>query len=169
MLLGSGVSRRYRPGNERLKMTHLLTIPKAVILAAVIAALPRLRGDHVKAARWADLFAGWLAPSTGTASNVARRAWKNSNAEKGTVPVALARWTFSDLMVKVSTATATQASLRIAVTQAVDKIVAALPDVLPDGTVLDVDPQAAVSVDPHGDGIIVTAYMLERGDVRPGG
>jgi hypothetical protein len=161
-------------------MTHLLTIPKAVILAAVIAALPRLRGDHVKAARWADLFAGWLAPSTGTAttitapttgtaSNVARRAWKNSNAEKGTVPVALARWTFSDLMVKVSTATATQASLRIAVTQAVDKIVAALPDVLPDGTVLDVDPQAAVSVDPHGDGIIVTAYMLERGDVRPGG
>ena len=65
-------------------------------------------------------------------------------------------------MVKVSTATPTTASLRIATTQAVDKIVAALPD-------SDGDPQAAVSVDPHGDGVIVTAYWLEHGEVREGG
>jgi hypothetical protein len=158
-------------------------LPISVIRAAVTAALPRLRGDRAKADRWAALFCGWLAPSTGTAttitapttgtaSNVARRAWKNQKAEKGTVAVPLARWHVGDLMVKVSTATPTTASLRIATTQAVDKIVAALPAALaahdPNAT-LDADPQAAVSVDPHGDGITITAYMLDRGEVRPGG
>ena len=65
-----------------------------VIRIAVTAALPRIAGDASKVARWADLFAGWLAPSTGkataitapttgTASNVARRAWKNNAKLKG--------------------------------------------------------------------------------------
>jgi len=162
----------------RYEREHMFYLPIAVIRAAITAALPRLRGDLAKVDRWAALFCGWqatskggtiiTAPTTGTASNVARRAWKNTAALKGTVSVPLARWHVGDLMVKVSTATPTTASLRIATTQAVDKIVAALPDAL--GTmVLDADPQAAVSVDPHGDGIIVTAYMLERGEVRPGG
>ena len=148
-------------------------LPKAVIRAAIVAALPRIAGDTAKIARWLALFAGWLAPTTGTAttitapttgtaSNVARRAWKNRAGLKGTVSIPLARWNYGDLLVKQSTAIPTTASLRISVTQAVDKIVAALPD-------SDGDPQAAVSVDPHGDGVIVTAYWLEHGEVREGG
>jgi hypothetical protein len=141
--------------------------------AAVTAALPRLRGDLAKIDRWAALFCGLMAPSTGTAttitapttgtaSNVARRAWKNGDPLKGTVAVGLDRWNVSDLMVKISTAVPTVASQRIALTQAVDKIIANLP-------ATDGRPEAAVSVDPNGDGIIITAYWLELGEVRPGG
>lgn len=146
---------------------------KSEITAAVTAALPRIAGDTAKIKRWVALFAGWLAPSTGTAtaitapttgtaSNVARRAWKNSDALKGTVSVPLTRWNYSDLLVKQSTAIPTTASLRVSITQAVDKIIAALPD-------SDGDPQAAVSVDPHGEGVIVTAYWHDLGEVRDGG
>jgi hypothetical protein len=146
---------------------------KPQITAAVTAALPRIAGDAAKVARWVALFAGWLAPSTGTAttitapttgtaSNVARRAWKNQAGLKGTVSVPLARWNYSDLLVKQSTAIPTVASLRVSITQAVDKIVAALPDT--DGA-----PEAAVSVDPHGEGVIVTAYWHDLGEVRDGG
>ena len=148
-------------------------LPKSVIRAAIVAALPRIAGDTAKINRWVALFAGWLAPTTGTAttitapttgtaSNVARRAWKNRTPLKGTVSVGLDRWNVSDLMVKISTATPTVASQRISLTQAVDKIIAALPDT-------DSDPQAAVSVNPHDDGITITAYMLDRGEVRDGG
>ena len=150
-----------------------MSISIKIIRAAVIAALPRLRGDTAKADRWAALFCGLMAPSTGTAttitapttgtaSNVARRAWKNRTPLKGTVSVGLDRWNVSDLMVKISTATPTVASQRISLTQAVDKIIAALPDT--DGA-----PEAAVSVDPHGDGVIITAYWHDLGKVRDGG
>lgn len=155
---------------ERIQMNKY---GKPQITAAVTAALPRIAGDTAKIKRWVALFAGWLAPSTGTAttitapttgtaSNVARRAWKNRTPEKGTVSVPLTRWIYSDLLVKQSTATPTVASLRVSITQAVDKIVAALPDT--DGT-----PEAAVSVDPHGEGVIVTAYWHDLGKVRDGG
>ena len=146
---------------------------KPQITAAVTAALPRIAGDTAKVARWVALFVGWLAPSTGTAtaitapttataSNVARRAWKNQAGLKGTVSVPLSRWIYSDLLVKQSTAIPTVASLRVSITQAVDKIVANLPDT--DGA-----PEAAVSVDPHGDGVIITAYWHDLGEVRDGG
>ena len=144
-----------------------------VIRIAVAAALPRIAGDASKVARWADLFAGWLAPSTGkataitapttgTASNVARRAWKNNAKLKGTVSVPLARWNYGDLLVKRSTAIPTVASQRIAITQNIDKVIAALPD-------CDGDPNVAVSVDPHDEGVIVTAYWRDHGPVRDGG
>jgi hypothetical protein len=144
-----------------------------VIRIAVTAALPRIAGDAAKVARWADLFVGWLAlntgtataitaPTTGTASNVARRAWKNNAGLKGTVSVPLARWNYGDLLVKRSTAIPTVASLRIAITQNIDKVIRALPD-------SDGDPQVAVSVDPHGEGVIVTAYWRDHGPVRDGG
>jgi len=158
------------PHDER---EHMFYLPKAVIRAAIVAALPRIAGDAAKIDRWLALFAGWLAPTTGTAttitapttgtaSNVARRAWKNRTPEKGTVSVPLGDWNFDGLLVKRSTAIPTVASLRVSITQAVDKIVAALPDT-------DTDPQVAVSVDPHDEGVIVTAYMLDRGEVRDGG
>ena len=159
----------------------MLYLSTAMIRAAILAALPRLRGDTAKRDRWAALFAGWLAPATGTAttitapttgtaSNVARRAWKHGDPLKGTVPVSLSRWTFDDLMVKVSTATPTVASQRIAITQAVDKVQAAVEAILADkGATLDAIPEVAVSVDPTGEGVIVTAYYHDHGEVRPGG
>lgn len=146
---------------------------KNQIRAAIVAALPRLDTAE-KVALWLDLFCGWLtihsgtattitAPTTATASNVARRAWKNQNGEKGTVAVALKEWNYeTGLLVKRSTATATGEGMRVAITQAVEKILANLPDT-------DGDPRVAVSHDPHGDGVIVTAYWLDRGKVRAGG
>ena len=142
-----------------------------MIRVAVALALPRADGAKVR--RIAELFRGWLptnsgssttitAPTSGTASNVARRAWKNRDGLKGTDGYAMARWIYADLMVKRSSAVPTRDSFRVAVTQMVPKILAALPDT--DGV-----PMVAVSNDAHGDGIIVTAYMLERGEVRPGG
>jgi hypothetical protein len=103
------------------------------------------------------------APTTGTASNVARRAWANRDGLKGTDAYALARWDYADLMVKRSSATPTRDSFRIAVTQQwAPKIIAQLPNT--DGT-----PMVAVSNDVHGDGIIVTAYWHDLGKVRDGG
>ena len=146
---------------------------KKVLVAIIIAALPSLKGDREKIARWAGLLAGWAmpnsgtattitAPTTGTASNVARRAWKNQNAEKGTVAITLGEWTTAGFMLKASSGPANQDAMRVAITQAIPKIMAVLPDT-------DGDPRIAVSNDPNGDGVIVTAYWLERGDVRPGG
>jgi hypothetical protein len=119
------------------------------------------------------LFRGWLpansgssttitAPTSGTASNVARRAWKNRTPEKGTDGYPMARWIYADLMVKRSSAVPTRDAFRVAVTQMVPKILAALPDT--DGV-----PMVAVSNDAHGDGIIVTAYWHDHGPVRIGG
>ena len=144
-----------------------LSLP--LIRKAIILALPRLRGDAAKRDRWAALFAGWLAPNHGgttitagttrLASNVARRAWKAGDPLRGTRPVSIARWTFDDLMVKASSATPSVDSQRIAITQAVDKIQSAIADL---AAGLDCAPQAAVSVDPHAEGVTVTAYMLDR-------
>ena len=168
-------------------MKHLVTLPVAVIRIAVLIALPRLRGNKGHAERWGRLFIGWLtpaqggttitAPTTGKASNVARRAWKNKTPLKGTVSVPLTAWNSgkTPLIVKASSATPTVASQRIAITNAVDKIVAAIPQALTihssgkDDLVLDGDAQAAVSVDPHRDGVTVTAYYLTHGEVRQGG
>tara|TARA_B110000196_G_C20969859_1_gene578131 strand:+ start:321 stop:908 length:588 start_codon:yes stop_codon:yes gene_type:complete len=142
------------------------------IRAVVALALPR--ADSAKVLRIAELFRGWLpansgssttitAPTTGTASNVARRAWKNRDGLKGTDAYPLARWTTTDLMVKASSAIPTRDSFRIAVTQQwVPKVIANLPDT--DGI-----PMVAVSNDAHGDGIIVTAYWHDHGPVRIGG
>ena len=142
------------------------------IRAAVALALPRADGAKVR--RIAEMFRGWLpansgssttitAPTSGTASNVARRAWKNRDGLKGTNDYALARWDCDDLMVKRSSAVPTRDSFRIAVTQQwAPDIIANLPDT--DGV-----PMVAVSNDAHGDGIIVTAYWLEHGPVRDGG
>ena len=142
------------------------------IRCAVALALPR--ADAAKIRRIAEMFRGWLAPNSGssttitaptsgTASNVARRAWKNRTPEKGTDSYALARWDYADLMVKRSSAVPTRDSFRVAVTQQwVPDIIANLPDT--DGT-----PMVAVSNDAHGDGITVTAYWLEHGPVRDGG
>ena len=145
----------------------------AIIREAITLALPRLRGDTVKRDLWVALFAGWLspqsgkattitAPTTGKASNVARRAWKNNTPLAGTVSVPLAAWNGgkTPLIVKASSATPTVASQRIAITQAVDKIVAAVGDLAP----TDLNLQAAVSVNPHSEGVIVTAYALVIGE-----
>ena len=142
-----------------------------MIRAAVALALPR--ADAAKVRRIAELFRGWLpansgssttitAPTSGTASNVARRAWKNRDGLKGTDGYALARWDYADLMVKRSSAVQDRDSFRVAVSQMVPKVIANLPDT--DGV-----PMVAVSNDPHGDGIIVTAYWVEHGPVRTGG
>ena len=142
-----------------------------MIRVAVVLALPR--ADAAKVRRIAELFRGWLpansgssttitAPTSGTASNVARRAWKNRDGLKGTDGYALARWDYADLMVKRSSAVQDRDSFRVAVSQMVPKVIANLPDT--DGT-----PMVAVSNDAHGDGIIVTAYWLEHGPVRIGG
>jgi len=142
-----------------------------MIRVAVGLALPR--ADAAKVRRIAELFRGWLpansgssttitAPTSGTASNVARRAWKNRDGLKGTDGYALARWDYADLMVKRSSAVQDRDSFRVAVSQMVPKVIANLPDT--DGV-----PMVAVSNDAHGDGIIVTAYWLEHGPVRDGG
>ena len=142
------------------------------IRIAVALALPRADGAKVR--RIAEMFRGWLptnsgtsttitAPTSGTASNVARRAWKNRTPEKGTAPYAMARWNSADLMVKPSSAVPTRDAFRVAVTNGwVPKVLENLPDT--DGV-----PMVAVSNDAHGDGIIVTAYWLEHGPVRDGG
>ena len=146
---------------------------KKELLAIIVAALPSLKGDRAKAARWAGLLVGWAmpnsgtattitAPTTGTASNVARRAWKKANPEKGTRPLTLADWTTAGFMLKASSGPANRDAMRVAVTQSIPKILANVPDT-------DGDPRIAVSDDPHGDGIIVTAYWLEHGEVREGG
>ena len=142
-----------------------------MIRVAVGLALPR--ADAAKVRRIAELFRGWLpansgssttitAPTSGTASNVARRAWKNRDGLKGTDGYALARWDYADLMVKRSSAVQDRDSFRVAVSQMVPKVIANLPDT--DGV-----PMVAVSNDAHGDGIIVTAYWLEHGPGRDGG
>ena len=144
----------------------------AEIRCAVALALPRADGAKVR--RIADMFRGWLpansgssttitAPTSGTASNVARRAWKNRDGLKGTDDYALARWNYADLMVKPSSAVPTRDSFRVAVTKGwVPKVLENLPDT--DGV-----PMVAVSNDAHGDGIIVTAYWHDHGPVRDGG
>ena len=162
--------------------TTIYWLPVAIIRVAVGMALPRADADKV--ARWAALFTGWTAPttihggriitadSTRLASNIARRAWKNSDGTKGTHAVALTRWTMGDLLVKASSATPTVDSLRIATTQAVDKIQTALPDAAAmvyaknnrNAPTIESDPMVAVSLDSIDQtrGVIVTAYMMER-------
>ena len=143
----------------------------AEIRCAVALALPRADGAKVR--RIAEMFRGWLAPNSGTAttitaptsgtaSNVARRAWKNRDGLKGTDDYALARWDYADLMVKRSSAAPDREAFRVATYQMILKVVANLPDT-------DGNPMAAVSNDPHGDGIIVTAFWFDHGPVRIGG
>jgi hypothetical protein len=137
----------------------------ALIRTAVATAMPRMTAD--KAARWADLLVGLIrtagtaivAPSTAKASNIARRAWKASSPLKGSVAVPLARWTYDDLLVKQSTATATVDGMRVAVTNGLRDVTMALRDIAPSHLVDDLAvPAVAVSLDPHNDGIVVTGY-----------
>ena len=143
----------------------------SLIRTAVATAMPRL--DPIKAARWADLLIGLIrnggtaivAPSTGKASNVARRAWKASNPLKGSVAVPLARWNYDDLLIKQSTATATVDGMRVAITNGLRDVTVALRAIVPHVVADEMAvPAVAVSVDPHDDGIVVTGYWFTVGD-----
>ena len=104
----------------------------AAIRSAVAEVMPRISGAKVD--RWTGLLMGLLrsgntrilAPSMGKGSNMARRAWKASTPLKGSVVVPLARWTYGDLMLNQSTATPNVDAMRVAITNQLRDVCAAL-------------------------------------------
>ena len=148
----------------------------AAIRSAVAVVMPRSSGAKVD--RWTGLLMGLLrsgntrilAPTMGKGSNVARRAWKASNPLKGSVVVPLSRWTYGDLMLNQSTATPNVDAMRVAITNQLRDVCAALvlPPYWDDEKVAKIAnefivPAVAVSADPDGDGVVVTGYWWEEG------
>jgi hypothetical protein len=148
----------------------------AAIRSAVAVVMPRISGDKVD--RWTGLLMGLLrsgntqilAPSMGKGSNIARRAWKAATPLKGSVVVPLARWTYGDLMLNQSTATPNVDAMRVAITNQLRDVCAALvlPPYWDDEKVAKIAnefivPAVAVSADPDGDGVVVTGYWWEEG------
>ncbi len=148
----------------------------AAIRSAVAVVMPRISGDKVD--RWTGLLMGLLrsgntqilAPSMGKGSNIARRAWKAATPLKGSVVVPLSRWTYEDLMLNQSTATPNVDAMRVAITNQLRDVCAALvlPPYWDDEKVAKIAnefivPAVAVSADPDGDGVVVTGYWWEEG------
>jgi hypothetical protein len=149
----------------------------AAIRSAVAEVMPRISGAKVD--RWTGLLMGLLrsgntrilAPSMGKGSNMARRAWKASTPLKGSVVVPLARWTYGDLMLNQSTATPNVDAMRVAITNQLRDVCAALvlPPYWTDEKMAKIAnefvvPAVAVSASPDRGGVVVTGYWFERGD-----